>query len=121
MRVLVCGTRDAENYLGANGRLVASLSSLCVDEHVTALIEGGCNGPDEWARQFANLHKIPCFTYRAQWAKHGKSAGPIRNQRMIDIGKPDLVVAVWDGKSRGTRDMIERAVKAHVPVRIIPC
>lgn len=121
MRVLVCGSRDAENYIGASGRLVSYLASLCASEHLTAVIEGACNGPDSWAREFANLHKIPCFTYRAQWTRYGKAAGPIRNQRMIDEGKPDLVVALWDGRSRGTRDMIERSVKAGVPVRIIPC
>ena len=61
------------------------------------------------------VHVIP-----ADWKKHGRAAGPIRNQQMLDEGKADVVVALWDGKSRGTLDMIQRATEAGVPVRILP-
>jgi hypothetical protein len=59
---------------------------------------------------------VPIDVYVAQWKKHGRAAGPIRNQRMLDKGKPDLVVAFPGG--RGTADMIRRAERAGVPVRI---
>lgn len=49
-------------------------------------------------------------------ATNGKAAGPIRNQRMLDEGKPDLVVAFPGG--RGTADMVRRAKAAGVPVRL---
>jgi acyl-CoA synthetase (NDP forming) len=61
-------------------------------------------------------HHVTSFP--ANWKKHGKSAGPIRNQLMLDVGKPDLVIAFPGGS--GTADMIRRARKAGVPVKEIP-
>jgi len=59
--------------------------------------------------------------YAAEWYRFGKAAGPIRNQQMLDEGKPDLVVAFHNNlsRSRGTRDMINRAKKALIPVQVI--
>jgi len=51
---------------------------------------------------------------RAKWSKHGRAAGPIRNQEMIDECKPDLVVAFPGG--RGTADMVRRAKAAGIRV-----
>jgi UDP-N-acetylmuramoylalanine-D-glutamate ligase len=58
--------------------------------------------------------RIPVETYEADWDTHGKAAGPIRNKRMLDEGKPDLVVAFPGG--RGTANMISQARKAGVEV-----
>jgi hypothetical protein len=58
--------------------------------------------------------------FPADWETHGRAAGPIRNQAMLDEGKPYLVIAFWDGKSKGTLDMISRATRAGVPVKIVP-
>jgi hypothetical protein len=55
--------------------------------------------------------------YPADWKKHGRSAGPIRNQHMLDVGKPNLVIAFPGG--RGTADMMKRAEKAGIEVRRI--
>jgi hypothetical protein len=57
--------------------------------------------------------------YFANWKLFGLSAGPIRNQQMLDEGKPDFVIAFHDNlyASRGTQDMVTRAMKAGVPVR----
>ena len=66
------------------------------------------------AGKFAEWARIPVKEYPADWQKHGRAAGPIRNQQMLDEGKPDLVVA-FDG-GRGTADMIARAEKAGVRV-----
>lgn len=59
--------------------------------------------------------------YPADWEKYGKVAGPIRNQQMLDEGKPDVVYAFTDdlSNSRGTADMCRRANKAGVPVYVI--
>jgi hypothetical protein len=57
---------------------------------------------------------IEVEVYRADWAKHGRSAGPIRNQRMLSDGKPDKVMAFPGG--RGTRGMIALARAAGVEV-----
>lgn len=57
---------------------------------------------------------VSCLTEIADWSKYGKAAGPMRNQKMLDEYKPDLVVALPGG--RGTADMVSRARVAGVEV-----
>lgn len=81
------------------------------------IISGGAKGVDSTAIDFAAVNWCPFVEFKANWKKYGKRAGPIRNQAMIDQGKPDLVVAFPGGT--GTADMVSRAIKANIPVRII--
>ena len=59
--------------------------------------------------------------FPADWIRHGRAAGPIRNEQMLREGCPDLVVAFHDdpGLGRGTADMVRRALAAGVPVRFV--
>jgi DNA-binding MurR/RpiR family transcriptional regulator len=60
------------------------------------------------------------LSYPADWEAYGKAAGPIRNQRMLDEGKPDLVIAFSDlPTTSGTYDMIKRAKAAGIPVYLV--
>jgi len=110
MRVLVCGGRDYHNRSHVN----AILSEI----KPTVIIEGGAKGADflaaDWAR--SNIEADSLLTFHADWERNGKAAGPTRNQKMLDEGKPDLVVAFPGG--RGTADMISRAIRAGVPVHL---
>lgn len=73
----------------------------------TEIAQGGATGADCLAwRVAAELH-IPCRTYQADWKKHGRGAGLIRNTEMLNEFKPDVVLAFWDGSSKGTAHMIE--------------
>lgn len=109
MKVLVCGGRDYSDGL----RVYAELDRLKPD----IVIEGGAEGADtfawRWARRNIAAHML--LTFKADWSRDGKAAGPIRNQRMIDDGKPDLVLAFPGG--RGTADMVRRA--KHAGIRVI--
>jgi len=107
MRVLVCGGRDFKNL----ELLRQTMDSLL---GVSCIIEGGALGADKCAAYWAQLSGIPIETFCADWKTHGKAAGPIRNKRMLDEGKPDLVVAFPGG--RGTSNMMMQARKAGVPV-----
>ena len=78
------------------------------------LIHGAARGADEGAARWAKSEGIASRAYPANWRKHGKAAGPIRNQQMLDDGRPDFVVAFPGG--RGTADMVRRAHAAGVPV-----
>lgn len=78
------------------------------------LIHGGANGADYLAHQVANVLGWKVETFEADWGTHGKKAGPLRNQRMLELGKPDLVVAFEGG--RGTADMRERAFLAGIKI-----
>lgn len=86
--------------------------------HTMTLIHGAAVGADKLAAEVAAELGWAIEPYPAQWDRFGRgSAGPIRNRRMIDQGKPDLVIAFPGGK--GTADMVRRAEKAGIPVRRI--
>jgi len=118
MRILVCGGRQYRD----KARVWAVLDEICnpggdpLPPAVT-IIHGGAWGADHWADSWAVHNWTNIEEYPADWGKHGRAAGPIRNQRMLEEGKPDLVVAFPGG--RGTADMVRRAEAAGVPVRRI--
>ena len=112
MRVLVCGGRDFNDYdLLSSWMIELFVKALLVPEDVT-IISGHARGADKLGERFANDNNCELLVFPADWNKFGKGAGHIRNQQMIDEGKPDLVVAFPGGN--GTQDMIRRAVKARV-------
>jgi hypothetical protein len=76
------------------------------------VIAGGASGADTLAEEWAKAQAIPCNVYHADWAKHVRAAGPMRNQQMLDEGRPTLVVAFPGG--RGTADMVRRAREAGI-------
>ena len=116
IRVLVCGGRK---YFGpkADETVFDTLNAIHAEHGIEAIIEGGATGADQTAKWWAYACQIKSITVKADWHTHGKAAGPIRNQRMIDAFKPDLVVAFPGGK--GTADMVARAKKAGIPVKEI--
>jgi len=76
---------------------------------ITEVVSGGAPGVDTSAEQWAERHGIPVTRFPADWKRYGRRAGPIRNQAMAEYG--EALVAVWDGKSRGTKNMIRLARK----------
>lgn len=108
VRVLVCGGRD---YLDRE-RLFYELDRL--RPTMSGLISGGAPGADTLAWDWGWSRGIQCERFMADWKTHGKAAGPIRNQKMLDEGKPDIVLAFPGG--RGTSDMITRAKRSGVRV-----
>lgn len=111
MRVLVCGGRCFDD----EGLVETTLNDL----GVTHIIEGGATGADmlacKWARANLGGGSEHISQFKARWDAYGKAAGPIRNQEMLDKGKPDLVVAFAGG--RGTADMVRRAKRVGIPVK----
>jgi Protein of unknown function (DUF2493). len=71
---------------------------------VDEVVSGTARGADTAGEAWAEHHGVPVERFPADWDEHGKSAGPIRNQEMADYA--DAVVAIWDGKSSGTHNMI---------------
>jgi hypothetical protein len=107
-RVLVCGGRNYDD----KGRLYIALDRLFPSP--TLIIHGGANGADALAGQWCVDRDVACAPYYAAWETYGAGAGPMRNQRMLDEGKPHLVLAFPGG--RGTADMVRRAKAAGVRV-----
>jgi predicted Rossmann-fold nucleotide-binding protein len=126
VRVLVCGGRDYRNWL----HMYAVLASQHERHRFTAIIEGGASGADAGARTFGEQEGIPVETFPADWsdlshpgaiirtrrdgARYDATAGHRRNQRMLEEGRPNLVIAFPGG--RGTADMVRRSRKAGVEV-----
>jgi hypothetical protein len=110
MKVLVTGGRDFKD----TKKLVEVLFLIHEVTPFTAIIEGGATGADRIARTFATFMDIPIETYDAEWDKYGNGAGPIRNKKMIEEGKPNLVVAFSGGK--GTANMVKQAQAAGLRV-----
>ena len=116
MRILVCGSRHFQDYY----LLCREMDKLDLDnKQPITIIEGGARGADRLGKQYAEECGWELEEYPADWDKYGKAAGPIRNQHMLDEGKPDMVIAFLAPNSRGTKDMISRAEKANIPVKVI--
>jgi len=110
MKVLVCGSREYDNW----ERIDFELSSLLKKPDV--IIHGAASGVDSLAGLWARRNEIIEETYPADWKTHGKAAGPIRNKKMLDEGKPDYVIAFISEKSKGTKNMVEQAEGRGIPV-----
>lgn len=125
MRVLVCGGRDYNDYDKVRKVLYDIADEFALwstpDEYGNALpyglevIHGGAKGADDLADQWAVVNWCKIHEFKADWDKHGKAAGYIRNKQMLEEGQPDLVIAFPGGK--GTAMMKDIARKAGVEVR----
>jgi hypothetical protein len=113
LKVLVCGGREFSN------RKIAyeALDMLDKEYHFDVLIDGMARGADELGFDWALSRGVKTERYAADWASHGRAAGPIRNKEMLDKGLPDLVVAFPGGP--GTANMIRQAENAGVLVKRI--
>jgi hypothetical protein len=114
LRVLICGDRSWTN----RGIIKEAVLKVLQTNDIEYIIEGGANGADRLGRSVAEEIGIPVDTYYAKWQMYGKAAGRIRNKEMLNKGKPTLVLAFHNNiqNSKGTKNMIEIAVKAGVKV-----
>ena len=80
------------------------------------VITGGCRGVDQIAYDFAQRMFAKNEVFKADWNKYGKAAGPIRNRQMAE--NADILVAFWDGESKGTKNAIDEARKQQVETHI---
>ncbi len=110
MRVLICGSRTWADE-AAIQRALEDLSP-----GPATIIHGGARGADQLAGRIAARLGYAVKVYEADWSR-GKRAGPERNLRMLD-SKPDLVLAFWDGQSRGTAHTIAEARRRNIPVGV---
>lgn len=115
MRVIIAGSRDITDF---------SLIEKAVKNsgfNITEVISGGARGVDKLGEFWAKKHNIPCTIFHAKWDQLGKKAGPIRNQEMADYANSDptiqgALIAVWNGVSTGTKDMISRMKDSAVHI-----
>ena len=110
MKLIIAGGRDITNY-----SLV--LSGLAESQFIpTEIVSGMAPGVDTLAIQYATENNLPLKEFHANWSLYGRSAGPRRNRQMAEYA--DALLAIWDGKSRGTKNMIEEANKRNLSVYV---
>lgn len=117
-RVLICGSREWRDELPMKAWFAA------FENKPVTIIHGCAKGADSLAGFLAECYRLKVEEYPADWSMHGKAAGPIRNQRMLDEGKPNLVVAFKDGIDRGlnrggTEHMVKIAKAAGIPTYVV--
>lgn len=114
MRIAIIGSRTFNNY-----ELMATYLNIIrvglVEE--MEIVSGGAIGADHLAEDYAENWELEITIFRPDWNGNGKIAGFIRNQEIID--SCDMVIAFWDGRSKGTKDSIDKARIAKKPTLIV--
>ena len=108
-RMIVCGGVHFDDYETLKNKLDQLIANY---ENVT-LVSGHAKGADTLAEKYAAENRIPIKVFPAEWTKYGKAAGPIRNRAMLEYAmeKTPVVVAFWNGESRGTGNILSQARK----------
>jgi hypothetical protein len=84
---------------------------------IEEIVSGGANGVDRLGEIYAQTHDVPLRQFKADWKEHGRSAGHIRNGKMAIYG--EALIALWDGSSRGTKNMIEQAMQHSLVLTVV--
>ena len=105
--VIVCGGRDFDD----KKLLTESLDKILAEYSDIEIVSGRARGADTLGEEYAAEHNLPCATFPAKWNQFGKAAGYIRNA--------PVVVAFWNGESRGTKHMIDIATAKKAQVHIV--
>ncbi len=119
-RVIICGGRTELNYVIASSYLHDIFHALGIEN--AEIVSGGCKGADKIGERFAQENSLDVIQFLPEWHKYGKAAGIKRNMEMVDYIKDyadSIVIAFWNGESRGTKSTITQARKLNIPVYII--
>lgn len=110
MKTIIAGGRNITNY---------SLVLSAIEEsefEITEVVSGMAPGVDTLAIDYAKDNHLPLREFHADWNQYKRAAGPIRNRNMAEYA--DALIAIWDGESRGTKNMIEEATKRKLKVYV---
>ena len=102
--------------IGSRNLFVDILESYLPDE-TKEIVSGGANGIDTCARNYALEHGLKLIEFLPEYDKYGRGAPLKRNITIIEYA--DLVLAFWNGKSRGTKFVIDNCKKMNKPVKVI--
>lgn len=110
MKVIIAGGRDYHDYEVLKQAVAESQLAI------TTVVSGGAKGVDAMGERYAEEMNLQLNIYAADWETHGRAAGPIRNRKMAE--NAEALIALWDGESRGTKNMIETATKKGLIVYV---
>jgi hypothetical protein len=112
MKVIIAGGRDFNNY-----DFLCEMCNNIFQKEGYEIVSGNAKGADKLGEKYAKEKNIKLTLFPADWNKNGKAAGFIRNKEMAEYG--DILIAFWDGKSKGTKHMIDLANNKNLSVNII--
>ena len=112
-QVIIAGSRDFDD----KDFMYEKLDYLFQDRKPTAIISGTARGADRMGEDYARSRGIQVLRFPADWDRHGKRAGYVRNAAMLEAA--DGLVAFWDGESKGTEHMIRIARGKGIQVRVV--
>lgn len=128
-RIIVAGGRDFDDYFLVKKTLDEYLTDLRLDNpdfHYycdVEIVSGRARGADRLGEQYANSLNIRVACFEANWQKYGKVAGPMRNAEMAkyasEEGYTGVLIAFWDGESRGTEHMIKVAERKGLEIKVV--
>jgi hypothetical protein len=110
MIAAVIGSRNFTDY-----KLLES--TLLLFPEINQIISGGAKGADSLAKIYAEKNNIPLLIFKPDWKQYGKGAGIVRNRQIIDAAQ--MVVAFWDGASKGTESSINLAKTKGILLHIV--
>lgn len=112
MKVIIAGSRNITSFAVVEAAIKQS------GFEITEVVSGRCRGVDLLGEDWAKRNGIPVKPFPADWDKHGKSAGPIRNMQMAEYA--EALIAIPKAHSKGTKDMIRRAEAWRLKIYIHP-
>ncbi len=112
MKIIVAGTRDLQDRT----LVFVAIDSSPWKHQITEIVSGCAQGVDQFGEEYATIKGLPVARFPADWKTHGRPAGPIRNKQMADYA--DALVAVWDGSSKGTKNMIDEMERIGKPTHV---
>lgn len=114
VKLIVAGSRTLNDYEIVRSAIDELISQGMV---ISAIIDGTARGVDQLASRYAREHDIENIRVPAEWNLYHRGAGGIRNRKMAEMA--DALLALWDGKSRGTMNMIKTANNKGIPVTVV--
>ncbi|WP_405399322.1 DUF2493 domain-containing protein [Maribacter sp. Asnod2-G09] len=114
-KIIIAGGRNFNDYDFLENSVLNFISKF--DKTDIEIVSGGAKGVDALGERFAKEQNIEFVIFPADWAKYGRSAGPKRNAQMAKYATH--LLSFWDGKSKGTKSMINLARKNDLVVEII--
>ena len=113
MKVIIAGSREFSDFQ----LLYTKCEEVLANANEVEIVSGTARGADKLGEHYASLKGYSVRQFPADWNKHGKSAGYIRNKEMAEYA--DCLIAFWDGNSKGTKHMIDLAKERGLFVYII--
>lgn len=112
VKIIVAGGRDFDDC----ALLDEVLDQYLENHEIEEIVSGKAKGADFLGETWAVHHDIPIKPFPAEWHKHGRGAGHVRNLKMARYA--DVLFAFWDGESKGTNGMIHDALHEGLEVHV---